>query len=878
MKTDESPASSHGELTVRQTEPVDTDIRLNAGRHSPADLWTAIATSDGFTRPLTEAVRSLLADVPHHDRVQTLLDAGATVGDGGYARQITRLDRSPESEAYQKACAVTAQFGQGEPTLFGHRLEFCDLRDGPLPLLNAADVTPTITVRLNQGFRERRREQREHTCRLLTILATSCRVVIVTTGRLIRWLSADHGDELPATFSEHCTTGENTPHVDSEQVDAALDQFDADSRAVTILRELAAEPSQTLSYHELTSLCQVSSSRVSQVLGSLEDADLIDRYGSQEHRQVDLSPTGLAFLEELDEELGRQQHLDELISDARQRRQRTCESAPHERDPTAPQDADTAEAADTATAPYRTRFLDRRSHLTASAAATAGDITAVQGPFPPLSDADRRTRSVSYDEDRDEALISVNASTPLQWAVSLAVGLASPRLLGKALPDRRLEILDEPPTILRDARCCGALSNDAIDDPAILRENLIEWGKDIEEMTRKLRHEEYEDRDRFCGEILRASHGLAGTIVHLLDAAGVDLIRELRVPSLTDEQLSPLARTIAVSTGIQSKYGVFASWRQLYEQRDHKRQAALTPEVDASDPRGEMIGSLVIRGPRADRLGYHVEGMLSSPASVHEDAPEFAISVTIATPGREAYTAAVNRMLGTKNIRATPEAVTMFQALAGNVWTVTEAIHWLQGEDNPRTIRLDEVRVALATLEPDRLLSDAPPSVSRILAALLQSSRPLTRQELAERADVSMRSISRHLDTLVALDIVRKTNEGELRLSLPFGSNDDGRDGQLPAPVDENLPAQKTVFELVLAMVDAGEAGRLGDPSDPLGKPFFGPTLELGPLQRHLPRVNPWVKVAKTLSGTSRSDQSTIQFGARLEQTGLGTAVEGTVV
>lgn len=208
----------------------------------------------------------------------------------------------------------------------------------------------------------------------------------------------------------------------------------------------------------------------------------------------------------------------------------------------------------------------------------------------------------------------------------------------------------------------------------------------------------------------------------------------------------------------------------------------------------------------------------------------------------------------------------MFQALAGDVWAVTEAIHWLQAEDNPRTIRLDEVRVALAALEPDRLLPDAPPSVSQILSALLRSSRPLSRPDLADRAGVSSRSISRHLDALVALDIVRETDDG-LRLSLPFDS--ERGDTVVPTAVEESLSAQDVVFELVLAMVDVGAAGRLGDPTDPLGMPFFGPKLDTGPLHRHLPRVNPYLRVALTLCNHRDRPSSVVEFGEDVEQTSL---------
>lgn len=115
--------------------------------------------------------------------------------------------------------------------------------------------------------------------------------------------------------------------------------------------------------------------------------------------------------------------------------------------------------------------------------------------------------------------------------VSLATALASPRLLNRALTGNRLESLEDPPAILRDARCIGALSDEALEDPKTLREAFIEWGTDLEDLTAKLAAGDYEDRNRFRSEIMRSAHGLAGSIIHLFDALEIDIVRELHVPS-----------------------------------------------------------------------------------------------------------------------------------------------------------------------------------------------------------------------------------------------------------------------------------------------------------------------------------------------------------
>lgn len=70
-----------------------------------------------------------------------------------------------------------------------------------------------------------------------------------------------------------------------------------------------------------------------------------------------------------------------------------------------------------------------------------------------------------------------------------------------------------------DARCIQGLAREAVEDGQELRDWLVDWGKDLAELTTKLSHEEYDDRDQFYGKILRTARGLAGTIISLSDIA-----------------------------------------------------------------------------------------------------------------------------------------------------------------------------------------------------------------------------------------------------------------------------------------------------------------------------------------------------------------------
>lgn len=863
-------------LSVSIHDAASAAARVDVGERPQSGVWHAIATSDAFQETLVDAVRDLLAGVHHTDRIGTLLDAGVTAVDGGYARLVTGLERSAGADVHQRALDLTAQLGQDGMTVLGHaRIDA--VADGPLAVLEAADRHPTIAVRIKkETFSERDRDQREDTLSLLTTLGTVCDVRLVCTGRTARWLRHKHRSDLSAEFDERLTAGRDEGLPTDEAIDVALDALDADGRAVHMLRLLAEEPAKTLPQRELVAAQEVGKATVSTTLSDLEELNLAERFSRGRQNHVELTKLGSAYLDTLDAEIGRQAELDALFDGSGQSDQRPCKHPCTREEGEALTDAATADG--TAAAPYRTRFLGRADHAAAAGTATAGGITAAEASVPDVDDAeDRHTRYVSYDPDRDEAVVAVRATTPLQYMVSMALSLASPRFFDQALPADRLDSVDDPPAIMRQARCIGGLSSEAADDPETLRENLVEWGANLASETTKHRRGEYDDRDRHRGQILRSAHGLAGTLVHLLDVAGVDLVREVRVPgSLGHENLAALSQTVTIAASIQSRYGHFATYRQLFEQRDGKRQSAFSPDVDAADPFGQYIGSLVIRGPDAHTLGQHIEGSLRTRRDdVHEDAPEIAVRLSVTTPDRTAYAEVASRMCSQKRLQTTREAVTMFRTLAGSPYAVAEAIHWLGTEDRPRDIRLDEVRVALSRLSPKLLLPNAPPSVSKVIAALLRTVRPLSQTALAEKADVSERSLRRHVDVLEALDLVRDTDEG-YRLTLPFNTDEERGDHLVPAPVDDNLAsAQELLFDIVLDYVDADEAGRLGDPDDPLGAPFFGPVLDEQPLRDELPWLGPWICVARNLCDDPDPLDVTVSFGADIEQTALADTSSG---
>ncbi|MFC6825244.1 hypothetical protein [Halopelagius fulvigenes] len=790
-------------VTPTPQMPASAVARVDATDRTAAQVWQAIAESEGFRNALVDAVRDVLAGVPRLMRPHTLKDAGVTASSGVYATILTSLDRPAETWRHALALETTTRFGSSGLTGTGDCLPLEGLSEGPLAALDAADASPTLAVRLSASFREQGYERRHDVVALLARLGEVCDVRVVTTCLTARWMAREHRGALPSSFREAAvTTLRGEPPI-TERVDAARDVLDPEDTAVAILRTLADEPGETLSYSELVESVTVKKARVSQILGDLEALDLAERFGPRTDKHVELLPAGTAFVDALGTERGRQVELDAEFSDPGQN-SKQCRVTPQAHG----EGEGEATDATAGTALYRTRYASRTEHHAAAATAADGSITAAEDLF---DTEEIRTRWVSYNPSRSEGYIAVRASGPLQYIVSTALSLASPEFFDRALPVSRLNNIDDSAATLRDARCIGGVSDEAANDGQVLRDTLVKWGKVLAQMTTKLKHGKYDDRNRFRGEIMRSAHGLAGSIVHLLDTAGIDLVRELRVPQwLPHEKLAALAKTVSLATAIQSKYGVFTVYRQVFEQREEKRRAALSPDVDAANPFGEFIGGMVLRGPDANRLARHVEGHLATPGAIHEDAPEIAVRVPVGTTDRSVFAETVTQMCQEKNLAPTREAVTVLRALMESPYAVAEALYALGAEDTGRGLCLDEVRMALATLDADRILPDAPPTARKAVQVLLRSATPLSQAELAEAADVSARSLRRHVECLAALTVVQETDEG-LRFALPT-RDERGADIRPAVLDDQNAARQDLLFDVALAVVD--DTDRFGDPTD----------------------------------------------------------------
>lgn len=853
-------------LTFTDQAPVATDATVSLQNKPPSNVWNEIVNSNGFHDAFIDAILDAVRGRTYLESYDALKEAGVNALHGSYRTLILRTARGDE-EAMWNLLRETHGLGTG-------RSPFTDVISAAKVFEIAVEHTPdrtvpTIAVHVSRTFREVRADQRRDVCELIATLARGCDVRLITSGLVTRWLASEHRPDLPGVSDACSIPRRRSPPVD-ELVRTAFTELDPDGREVSILRALAEEPGETLTYPELYADTLVSDQRIRQCIQALRKVGLVESFGPQRDRRVELLEAGRVYLETLDREIGRQSRLDESVS-------QTGKSRTKDRVTPAAHDIPLQEADQTR--PYRVRYMGQTNHTAAVGSAIGGGVTLVDDPLEKGEDA--QTHLVSYDPDRDEAVVSVHGSGAFPYVVSTAVALASPRFIDRVLPVSRLEALDEPPAILRDARCVGWLSDAALAHGQVLRDSLVDAGVELQDLTRKHRNGEFDDR----GEIMRLAHGLAGAITHLLEAFGVGLVREIRIPGglERERQLQPMAKSIAISAAIQARYGAFATYRQLFESREEKRHAALTPDVDAADPFGTLIGSYVIRGSDLHRFEGYLSDALETPADIHDDAPEIAIRLpVIYADRRTTYATTVRRICETKNLEATREAISFLQALTGSPYTVTRALQQIGREETPRRIHLDEVRYALGSLPADRILPDAPPTVSKAVHALLTASRPLTQTEIAERAGITTRSVrnhAAHLEAFALIEEIEETDDG-YRLALPHREERGPAGGvHLPWYLTPNCDrddyrdatAKGVLWEAVFEIDPAGEVAalRLFDRIKTLQIP---PDVwqDLGEIWTWAP---PLLETVRVLAAEEPASEftNTIIIGAEFEQTALPT-------
>ncbi len=191
------------------------------------------------------------------------------------------------------------------------------------------------------------------------------------------------------------------------------------------------------------------------------------------------------------------------------------------------------------------------------------------------------------------------------------------------------------------------------------------------------------------------------------------------------------------------------------------------------------------------------------------------------------------------------DSISLLQALVSSPYAAARALQQLATEDESRELRPDELRYALSMLDSEQLLCDLPPTVGRIVRVLLIAENRLSQRDLADRADVSARTIRNYRNRLEAFDLIR-VDENRYRLALSFQTTSERRDSVVPTVLEENqtlLDAADALLETILP------PDRYDDLDDPLGSTLFWP-LDPSHLLDHS-AVGPWLQIAAALTATA---------------------------
>jgi hypothetical protein len=903
------------EITGQFSAETDVTVRPNDNEAwPPSKLHRELYDADEseLTDRLHESARSVGRRAASVAKLWDILDAhGVDALDGSYADLCVGMAKGRADDALELA-RTTRQLGGN--TSHDVRTSLDDIRGGDPALFAAAmGVTPTIAISM-RGFTEVRKDQRENVLSLIRAYARGCRVVLVASPVERGFLWFKHREELPGSVKADCKPrlGEQAnPATVEARVEDARAALGADSKPVAILRTIADETSETLTYGALAAEMGVGRGTIrNHVTQRLQPHALVERFDHLGTAHVSLSYVGREFLDALDREIGVQSQIDDCVkptgnSSVNSRVTPHAHKGRHSPGVEGGSGSSSGSgggAADDRDShrprlPHYHQVRDAARHRYAAAAGSAveGGIGLINHPIPEKDD--RAEPHWYYDEKDDRLYVGAEYDNPMEWWTCIALALANPRTFRHVLTPDRLEsgklgdLLANHVDLLRNSRCLGYLADsDATSED--YRDALLEAAENLRDLTKDLYHDNYENERRFRGDITREAHGLAGTMVHLLNLADVEIVREARIPRFSQDfnpsQKDDLAKTLAIGASIQSKYGEFAAFRQLFENREEKR--TFPPTVDADDPFGECIGSFVLVGKSVEGFADQLRRRLSNQET-HDDAPEFAVEIPVEiADDRQHIAHSVRLLCRQKSIRPTHAATSMLAALTGTPYDVAEALHNLGSESKApnRELRLDEVRYALSTLDTKRIMPEmGKPSLSKVVHTLLVADEPLTQSELADRAGVSARSIRIHTDRLKAFDFVRESDSG-WRFVLPLrgdGDQDERGDDILPwfvATADDGQEWDTLVRDVLAeAAYDLLDADRYADPDDPVGRALFArPGERIPALQEAWEWLDPWVSVVGILVGQHvgsepPSERTTAMVGEQPDQSSLAAVVAG---
>ena len=778
-------------------DDVDADLALEEPPIQRRELWSAIV-DEGLAAWLGDALADVLDGLDAREAHDALADVDAL--DGRYRDRLVDLAHPTRGSDDRADRLEDLTASLGGPTSDGLPSSLDDVRDGPLALLELADVDVTISLGLPTGWEGATSTERTRWLRWVTRMSASADVLLDVHRARAATLADRHAETLPATACVNART-QTAREAPASVAAEATEELGEGAPAWRVIAALVDDAREVVSVDRLNSdplLEDVSRSANAHRVSRLEELGLVERTTIGGDAHVRLLPAGALCWE--DEDLGPSTSLrgyeavspdggPQVADDSTAGVNDPPKSSPGPCTPTqareAPQGERPPEEADAVLSDPVAVPDDRADdgwmpwelHHAADVAAPAGGVGLADEPL--REDLATADRMVSFDEDRETLVVSVRPSSSIvRTGVRLAAALLDDRVLNTALDVDRvgedLSGLDEDDeVVLRLARQLGWMVDggtyrDLRGRLEAARRELLADLADVGDGS---------DFDHgLASDVLRRAHGLAGVATHLLDLAGVRVVRELRSDyrEWSGDGVASLCRWLATQTAITTRYGHYPMYRVLLEDRDEKRDAMLgAPVVDPDDPLGEHLGGWVLRGPGADDFAEPIGSMWSllEDDVVDEDAPnfaEFGADLDVRSTGREDVAAAASRVCSMRRLDETRTGVTLLHGLTTGVYATVRGLWTLGSQDvgRRRDLRVDEVRLALANLDGVDLLDGLAGSTGELLATLALASDPLSTSELAERAGVSTETVRNRRSELEALGVLDVDDLGSGRATL----------------------------------------------------------------------------------------------------------------
>ncbi len=920
----DAPAQAGLTLTTPETLPEATDARLIKPPIAPTKLWKQ-AWDGQLPDRLHDALNTLRGD-GYREAWATLVEAGgatapASADSPAYAEYLLdALKRHPTDDDWAAIVRLTRQLGGATPI---GNTERSDIINGPVALFVACDVVPTITIRLSHAFFEDyQRNQRETFLQFLTDLSVGIDIRLVCPGRILpKKLLAHHADDLPTA----CVTEAPDPYrtdascpagSPQDVAERALAELGPEHAYFEVLEVLAGAPSNRRQFAALRqdSKFGISANGVQKRVDRLRELDVVSVDQLNADAVVQLLPAGEALLDLREQERHAQRRLDdyETIPDSKAEssepstgdltappkspHKSVCSARAREEgkgsasaaDSTADGTATTTAPAGDDDAPGSRCFWLPPAHQHAVVASCTGENS---GADIALADEAAPTREqprdclVGYNEDRKEVVVSLQPSPVAAFTMTrICTGLLGPLLRNTILTADNLDKDGEPlgklleagvsTTALRNIYQLGCLPEQSANGEDYREELTAEYVGIIKDVP-QIRTDDGFDSS-LARSVCQRAHGLAGTAMRIYELLGWSVTQEWTFPDRYSVRRPDRRRiyqkTLAKHIAVVSRYGGYPAHRILYEDDDEIRADSLgCPNVDDVDPTGECFGQWVLRGPEIDRWASDLTDLETAGEMELQEGERnytpFLVELSIGQATRKATVdEAAERLCEMKDLTLTRSASALLAAFTDSVFRTAEALSGLaSAHDFERDIRLDEVRFALSTLDPEALLpnldtdedgSRRKSARSKLVYTLLTATEPLSTGELAERAGVSKQSIRNHRDVLEAIGLLAIDDLGPgkptyYRLTLPLRDECGDRDAPRPLflPDGDGEDGQSMVRYVVHGLIEARGLGDAADADTEISDGLVGWPPDLRPAIDRWPWLRPWIDTIYWLFG-----------------------------